>query len=86
MSILFQQETALSSGLETLDPLWLYHTLENMQYYEAPFLCYNKTNGGVLESLMDYTLTNLISILRKRLQDEEFDGETLTIFLNDSLN
>ena len=57
-----------------------------MQYYEALFLCYNKTNGGVLESLMDYTLTNLISILRKRLQDEEFDGNTLTIFLNDSLN
>ena len=35
---------------------------------------------------MDYTLDNLISILRKRLQDEEFDGDTLTIFLNDSQN
>lgn len=35
---------------------------------------------------MDYTLTNLIEILRRRLQDEEFDGNTLTIFLNDSLN
>lgn len=35
---------------------------------------------------MDYTLTNLIEILRRRLQDEEFDEETLKIFLNDSLN
>ena len=35
---------------------------------------------------MDYTLENLKSILRKRLQDEEFDGDTLTIFLNESLN
>lgn len=35
---------------------------------------------------MDYTLENLINILRRRLQDEEFDGDTLTIFLNDSLN
>lgn len=35
---------------------------------------------------MDYTLSNLKNILRRRLQDEEFDGETLTIFLNDSLN
>lgn len=35
---------------------------------------------------MDYTLENLITILRKRLQDEDFDSETLTVFLNDSLN
>ena len=35
---------------------------------------------------MDYTLETLINILRKRLQDEEFDGETLTIFLNEALN
>lgn len=35
---------------------------------------------------MDYTLETLREILRKRLQDEEFDGETLRIFLNDSLN
>lgn len=35
---------------------------------------------------MDYTLENLINILRRRLQDEEFDAETLKIFLNDSLN
>ena len=35
---------------------------------------------------MNYTLENLISILRKRLQDEEFDSDTLTIFLNESLN
>lgn len=35
---------------------------------------------------MDYTLENLKNILRKRLQDEEFDGEMLTQFLNDSLN
>lgn len=35
---------------------------------------------------MDYTLENLIAILRKRLQDEEFDSDTLTIFLNDSQN
>ena len=35
---------------------------------------------------MDYTLENLISILRKRLQDEEFDADTLTHFLNASLN
>ena len=35
---------------------------------------------------MDYTLENLIDILRKRLQDEEFDGDTLTMFLNQSLN
>lgn len=31
---------------------------------------------------MAYTLKNLISILRKRLQDEEFDGDLLTAFLN----
>ena len=35
---------------------------------------------------MNYTLENLIGILRKRLQDEEFDSDTLTIFLNESLN
>ena len=35
---------------------------------------------------MDYTLENLIEILRKRLQDEEFDVGILTQFLNDSLN
>jgi hypothetical protein len=35
---------------------------------------------------MNYTLETLIGILRKRLQDEEFDGDTLTIFLNESLN
>ena len=31
---------------------------------------------------MDYTLETLISILRKRLQDENFDKDTLTIFIN----
>lgn len=35
---------------------------------------------------MDYTLSNLKDILRRRLQDEEFDGTNLTIFLNESLN
>ena len=35
---------------------------------------------------MDYTLETLKNILRKRLQDEDFDGDTLTQFLNDSLN
>lgn len=35
---------------------------------------------------MDYTLETLIEVLRKRLQDEEFDAETLRIFLNESLN
>ena len=35
---------------------------------------------------MDYTLENLIGVLRKRLQDEEFDSDTLTIFLNDAQN
>ena len=35
---------------------------------------------------MDYTLSNLKDILRRRLQDEDFDGDTLRIFLNDSLN
>lgn len=35
---------------------------------------------------MDYTLDKLKDILRRRLQDEEFDGDTLTIFLNESLN
>lgn len=35
---------------------------------------------------MDYTLATLKDILRKRLQDEEFDGDTLTMFLNQSLN
>ena len=35
---------------------------------------------------MNYTLETLISTLRKRLQDEDFDGDTLTIFLNESLN
>lgn len=33
---------------------------------------------------MDYTLSNLKNILRRRLQDEDFDGETLTIFINES--
>lgn len=31
---------------------------------------------------MDYTLETLKGILRKRLQDEEFDEETLTMFIN----
>lgn len=35
---------------------------------------------------MDYTLGTLKDILKRRLQDEEFDGENLRIFLNDSLN
>lgn len=35
---------------------------------------------------MNYTLEKLINILRKRLQDEEFNGEILTQFLNDSQN
>ena len=35
---------------------------------------------------MDYTLETLTNILRTRLQDEDFDGDTLTQFLNDSLN
>ena len=35
---------------------------------------------------MDYTLETLKNILRKRLQDEEFDGDVLTTFLNQSLN
>lgn len=35
---------------------------------------------------MDYTLENLIEILRKRLQDEEFDSNILTLYLNESLN
>ena len=35
---------------------------------------------------MNYTLENLIEILRKRLQDEEFDSSILTIFLNESMN
>ena len=36
--------------------------------------------------MQNYTLNTLKDILRKRLQDEEFDGDTLTIFLNESLN
>ena len=35
---------------------------------------------------MDYTLETLKDILRKRLQDEEFNGDTLTMFLNQALN
>jgi len=35
---------------------------------------------------MDYTLESLKNLLRKRLQDEDFDGDTLTHFLNQSLN
>ena len=35
---------------------------------------------------MDYTLEKLKDIVRKRVQDEEFDGDTITQFLNDSLN
>ena len=35
---------------------------------------------------MNYTLENLIDILRKRLQDEDFDSNLLTIFLNESMN
>ena len=35
---------------------------------------------------MNYTLENLIEILRKRLQDEEFDSTLLTTFLNESMN
>lgn len=33
---------------------------------------------------MEYTLATLIEILRKRLQDEEFDGDLLTTFLNEA--
>ena len=36
--------------------------------------------------MQNYTLETLKNICRKRLQDEEFDGDTLTIFLNESLN
>lgn len=36
--------------------------------------------------MQNYTLSTLKDILRRRLQDEEFDGTTLTIFLNESLN
>lgn len=36
--------------------------------------------------MQNYTLETLKTILRKRLQDEEYDGDTLTIFLNNSLN
>lgn len=35
---------------------------------------------------MAYTLEKLKDVLRKRLQDEEFNGDLLTQFLNDSLN
>lgn len=35
---------------------------------------------------MDYTLEQLVGILRRRLQDEEFDEETLKMFINDSQN
>lgn len=35
---------------------------------------------------MDYTLESLIEILRKRLQDEDYNGEVLTHFLNESQN
>lgn len=35
---------------------------------------------------MDYTLEKLKGILKKRLQDEEFNGDLLAQFLNDSLN
>lgn len=35
---------------------------------------------------MNYTLDKLISVLRKRLQDDEFSKELLTQFLNDSQN
>lgn len=35
---------------------------------------------------MDYTLATLKNILRKRLQDEDFDGDLLKVFINDSLN
>ena len=35
---------------------------------------------------MDYTLESLKNILRKRLQDEDYDGDTLTHFLNESQN
>lgn len=35
---------------------------------------------------MDYTLENLIEILRKRLQDEDFDSTILTLYLNESMN
>lgn len=31
---------------------------------------------------MDYTLNDLRGILKKKLQDEEFDDDTLTLFLN----
>ena len=31
---------------------------------------------------MDYTLETLIQVLRKKLQDEDFDEDTLTMFLN----
>ena len=35
--------------------------------------------------MQNQTLETLINILRKRLQDEEFDKETLRIFINDSM-
>lgn len=35
---------------------------------------------------MDYTLNSLINILRKRLQDEEFDSELLKVFINNAIN
>ena len=50
-----------------------------------PFLWYNIANGDALNSAMDYTLENLKNIVLKRIQDEEFDVELLTQFLNDSL-
>lgn len=36
--------------------------------------------------MQNQTLSTLKNILRKRLQDEEFDADTLKIFLNDSQN
>ena len=35
---------------------------------------------------MDYTLDSLKDIIRRRIQDEDFDDDTITHFLNDSLN
>ena len=35
---------------------------------------------------MDYTLETLKNILRKRLQDEDFNGDILTHFINESQN
>ena len=77
-----KQESALSGRIELFVVLIVPHSVASVNL----LICYNRLNGGSVGILMNYTLESLIKILRMRLQDDEFNGELLTQFLNDSQN